>query len=183
MIILGIDPGSIQTGFAVIKADGRKASYLASGVLKFDSKTPFLKRMAEIKIKVAELVRDYKPSELALESLIYVKDPKALMKLSQTRGVIISEALAFCGDKIFEYSPNMVKATVTGHGHADKESVQKTINLVFGAREFTSFDESDALAIALCHALSRQQKIPVVKSPRHTRAKGRGLKASLAHKI
>ena len=124
---MGIDPGSIKTGYALLRVRGRKMSLIESGTLTFNSKTPFLNRLAEIKQKLAKLVKEFKPDELALESLIFVKDPRALMKLAQTRGVIISEVCEHCEDQIFEYSPNLVKSTVTGHGHAKKESVQKAV--------------------------------------------------------
>lgn len=178
---MGIDPGSIKTGYALLKVRGRKMSLVESGTLTFNAKTPFLNRLTEIKQKLAKLVKEFKPDELALESLIFVKDPRALMKLAQTRGVIISEVCEHCEDHIFEYSPNLVKSTVTGHGHANKESVQKAVQMMTGVQDFSSHDESDAIAVALCHALNRQSSSTVVGSNKAGRA--RSLKSSLAHKI
>ena len=132
MIILGIDPGSIKLGYAFIELKGKKIHYLSSGTLKFSQKTEFLLRIKEIKFKIAELAKHYIIDELALESLIYVKSPTALMKLSQTRGVVISELIESVDDKVFEYSPNLVKSTIVGHGHADKLSVQKYLSMYVG---------------------------------------------------
>ena len=179
MLVLGIDPGSIKTGWALINVKGSKIKYIDSGVLKFNSKSEFLQRIPQMKSAVHDLLQKVQPDQLALESLIYVKSPTALMKLAQTRGVLISESIEFVDDKIFEYSPNLVKSTVTGHGHATKESIQKSIKMMLGKSDFNSHDESDAIAIALCHALLRgKDKIKT------TRSKGsRSMKNSLAHKV
>lgn len=183
MIILGIDPGSIKSGYAVLEVQGRKIVHIASGTLKFSSKTPFLERLLEIKQKIAALALEFKPNHLALESLIYVKDPAALIKLSQTRGVIISEVLEYCQGNVFEYSPNSVKATVSGHGHASKESMQKAVNMILNIGEFDTHDQSDAVAIALCHAFNRQSTSPMIKSKTVRSSRSTGLQAALAHKI
>jgi crossover junction endodeoxyribonuclease RuvC len=63
--------------------------------------------------------------------------------------------------KVFEYSPNLVKSSVTGHGHADKATVEKAVQMMFGKIAFKSADESDALAIAVCHALNRNMKTKI----------------------
>ncbi len=178
MFILGIDPGSITSGWALLKSEGKKVDYIASGILKFDSKTPFLDRLSQIKSMVNELAIELKPDEVALESLIYVKSPTALIKLAQTRGVILSCFVEKYHGKIFEYSPNLVKSTAVGHGHADKDSVQKVLDLLLGKRTYQTHDASDAVAVALCHALQRGGKSKGIKSKG-----GRSLAKSLAHRI
>lgn len=185
MIVLAIDPGSVTAGFAILQKVGRRIVYLDSGIMKFNSQDVFLDRIQDIFLQTNSLLDKYSPDEIALESLIYVKSPTALMKLAQSRGAMLAALTQKYQNKIFEYSPNLVKSTVTGHGHADKLGVQKFISQYLGVKEFKSHDESDALAIALCHLLSyghsssqigelKKMKLPV---------KGRGLKASLAHKI
>lgn len=180
MLVLGIDPGSVKTGWALLRVVGSKISYIDSGVIKFDSKKDFLMRMPSMKTKIRDLLTETKPDQLSLEALIYVKSPTALMKLAQTRGVLISESIDFVDDKIFEYSPNLIKSAITGHGHASKESIQKTIKMILGVDDFATHDESDAIAIALCHILMRGKP-----NTKHTGgSKGsRSLKASLAHKV
>lgn len=175
LLVLGIDPGSLKTGWALIESRGQKIKYIDSGILKFDSKLEFLSRIKDIKAKTKDLLDKISPDQVAFESLIYVKSPTALMKLAQTRGIIISECVDIVGDKIFEYSPNLVKSTTTGHGHANKESIQKFLKMTLGISEFESHDESDALAIAMCHLLSGGTKT--------SKSKGRSLKSSLAHRI
>jgi crossover junction endodeoxyribonuclease RuvC len=175
LLVLGIDPGSVKTGWALIEAKGQKIKYIDSGILKFDSKLDFLMRIKDIKNKVKDLLENITPDQVAFESLIYVKSPTALMKLAQTRGIIISECIDIVEDKIFEYSPNLVKSTTTGHGHANKESIQKFLKMTLGISKFESHDESDALAIAMCHILSGGNRIQ--------KSKGRSLKSSLAHRV
>ena len=70
--------------------------------------------------------------------------------------------------KVFEYAPNLVKASVTGHGHASKDSVEKILNLMLGPNIFKTADESDALAIAICHALNRNMNLKTQKSIKET---------------
>ncbi len=156
MVILGIDPGSRKTGYALIKAEGRTLEYVASGVLRYDRVNPFLDRLGMVYGSCQELIREYRPQEIALEALIYVKSVTALAKLAQARGAMVAAFVETHQSKVFEYSPNLVKSTVTGHGHATKESVDRTLRMIFSNSnqiEFKTHDESDALAIAVCHSL------------------------------
>lgn len=164
MIILGIDPGSRTAGFAVIEIQGKKISYLSSGVMKYDKSEEFLDRLGVIYQSCVELVEKFKPDEVAIESLIYVKSVDALSKLAQARGAMVAAFMKTHQKKVFEYSPNLVKSSVTGHGHATKESVEKFLHLMLGAKVFKTADESDALAIAVCHGLNRTMKINIQKT-------------------
>lgn len=184
MIVLAIDPGSVTAGYALLQKEGRKITYLASGILKFDGKVEFLHRVKDIFVQTEKLLATYSPDEIALESLIYVKSPDALMKLAQSRGTMLAALTRDYHQKIFEYSPNLVKSTVTGHGHADKEGIQKFLKQYLGIHEFKTHDESDACAIALCHLLNRDViRLPVGKKTKSSRKAGNGLAASLAHRI
>jgi crossover junction endodeoxyribonuclease RuvC len=181
---LAIDPGSVTAGYALLKKEGRKISYLTSGILKFDGKVEFLHRVKDIFGQTEKLLSQFSPDEIALESLIYVKSPDALSKLAQSRGAMLAALSRDYHEKIFEYSPNLVKATVTGHGHADKEGIQKFLKQYLGISEFRTHDESDACAIALCHLLNRDVlRLPVEKKKRSTKSKGTGLAAALSHRI
>jgi crossover junction endodeoxyribonuclease RuvC len=181
LIVLGIDPGSITMGWALIEFKGNKSKYIDSGILKFDPKIDFLPRLTQIKTQFQCLVDGLIFDEVVFESLIFVKNPTSLIKLSQARGVFLACLVENYQHKIFEYSPNLVKSAAVGHGHADKEGVKKVLDLVFGKIKYATHDESDALAIALCHTLNRN--FNVNKSPKTKAVKGRGLAASLAHKI
>ncbi len=155
MIILGVDPGSRQAGFGVIEAEGRKIKFLASGTMKYDSKLDFVDRLGTIYNSCIELVGIYKPDEISIESLIYVKSVTSLAKLAQARGAMIAAFMKKHERKVFEYSPNLVKSSVVGHGHASKENIQKGLSIIFPGKSFKSADEADALAIAICHSLNR----------------------------
>jgi len=155
MRILGIDPGSRKTGWAVVELQGKKINYLASGVLRFDQVDRFLDRLVLIFKVCVDLKAFYKPDEISIESLIYVKSVDALSKLAQARGAMIAAFSDENAQNIYEYAPNLIKASVTGHGHASKESVDKTLTMMFGKIPFKSSDESDALSIAVCHALTK----------------------------
>lgn len=186
MIVLAIDPGSVTAGYALLQQEGRKISYLASGILKFNNDHEFLHRIKDIYEQTLGLIEKFEPDEVALESLIFVKSPTALIKLAQSRGTMLAALTQKYHEKIFEYSPNLVKSTVTGHGHADKEGIQKVLYQYLGLSEFQSHDESDAVAIALCHLLNRNVRLletPRKKKSAGSKKMGNGLAASLAHKI
>ncbi len=159
MIILGIDPGSRKAGYALIEVQGKKISYIASGVLKYDHVDEFLERLGMIYQTCDELMNKYQPDEVSVEALIYVKSVDALSKLAQARGAMIAAFSRTRLGRIFEYAPNAVKSSVTGHGHADKEAIDKAMTMMFGKLTFKTSDESDALAIAVCHALNRNMKL------------------------
>lgn len=159
MIILGIDPGSRKAGYALIDVQGKKISYIASGVLKYDHVDEFLERLGMIYQTCDELMNRYQPDEVSVEALIYVKSVDALSKLAQARGAMIAAFSRTKLGKIYEYAPNAVKSSVTGHGHADKDAINKAMTMMFGKLTFKTSDESDALAIAVCHALNRNMKL------------------------
>ena len=181
MKVLAIDPGSVCAGFAVCELNGRKMRYITSGVLRFNAKDDFLERIKFIYVESLRLLKEHAPDEVALEGLIYVKSPTSLMKLAQARGAMLA-ALTQTGCRIFEYAPTAVKATVAGHGGTDKEGMQKLLRLYMGPIEFKTHDESDALAIALCHLLQKTSAVPTMPKTKSTK-KGRGMSASLAHRV
>lgn len=134
--------------------------------------------MPEIYNGVKSFLKKFPADVVAVESLIYVKSPTALIKLAQARGVMLA-ALIDCGfeGKIFEYSPNLVKSQTTGHGHSDKLAGQKFLDTVLGKRHYATDDESDALLVAMCHGFYQNKGIQPKKN------KGRGLASSVAHRI
>lgn len=159
MIILGIDPGSRKAGYALIEVHGKKISYVASGVMRYDHVDAFIDRLGIIYKSCEELLHKYKPDEVSIEALIYVKSVEALSKLAQARGAMVAAFSSSHQGKVHEYAPNLVKSSVTGHGHASKEAVDKALSMMFGKIIFKTADESDALAIAVTHALNRSMKI------------------------
>lgn len=178
MLVLGIDPGSVTTGWALLKSSGSKIHCVSSGILKFDAKSDFMDRLQDISRQAKSLVKELSPDAIALEALIYVKSPQALIKLAQTRGVILAACVEKHQGKIFEYSPNLVKSSAVGHGHANKESVRKFLDMTLGKRDYQTHDESDAVAIALCHIMQNRKGAPLKRS-----AGGGSLAKALAHKL
>lgn len=181
MVILAIDPGSVCAGYAVIKTEGRRMRYITSGVLRFSAKDDFLQRIKFIYAQTQELMLEHRPDQVALEALIYVKSPTSLMKLAQARGAMLA-AVTQQECSVHEYAPTAVKAAVSGHGATDKEGLQKLIRLHVGDVEFATHDESDAVAIAICHVLHSTSAIPMTKAGPQ-RSSGKGLAGSLAHKV
>lgn len=153
--VLAIDPGSRKVGHAVVDFAGKAFFRVDSGVLDYSNIKHYFDRLPLIYRDLGDIVRRFSPDDIALEALIYVKSPTSLIKLSHARGVIISSFLARqCRGGVFEYAPNLVKTTIAGHGHASKEKTQGAVSMILGIKgNYASDDESDALAIALCHAL------------------------------
>ena len=177
MKILGIDPGSIKTGYALIEINGKSASIITSGFVDLRKEKDFFARLAGLHNFFLSFLKEHGSDfEVSIESLIHVKNVNSLAKLSQARGAILSLLLAE-GCQAYEYAPNLIKSSISGHGHASKDSLAKALGFLFPQHTFSSDDESDALALALCHSLYRGS----AKSPRKSAGKRGSLKDSLKH--
>ncbi len=153
MIILGVDPGTICTGFGVIKYSNNELIYVASGII-IPSKTNELPpRLEVIYDKLSEVIKKYKPNEFALETAFYGKNIQSTLKIGYARGVSMLAAI-HGGLRIAEYSPREIKKSVVGKGSSSKEQVQFMIKTLLGIDvSKKKLDETDALAVAVCHAL------------------------------
>lgn len=150
MRILGIDPGSRATGYGVIDSDGRHSRPVHSGCIRTGSKA-FADRLGEIFTGIQAVVAEYAPDEVAVEQVFMASNAASALKLGQARGAAISAAVV-AGLPVFEYTPRAVKQALVGTGGAEKEQVQHMIRVLLGLRGRMGLDESDALAVALCHA-------------------------------
>jgi crossover junction endodeoxyribonuclease RuvC len=150
--ILGIDPGSRNTGFGVIDSDGHHSVCVASGCIRV-GEHPWPDRLGLIFDRVTAIVEEYRPHEMAVEQLIFARDPTAALKIGQARGAVLCAGLKG-GAIVHEYSPKSVKLAVVGSGGADKSQVQHMVRVLLSLPELPGEDEADALAIALCHAHS-----------------------------
>jgi len=150
--ILGIDPGSRTTGYALIDSDGTRSTRVASGCIRVGHEA-WPGRLGLIFGEVARLVQGFAPQEMAVEQLIFARDPVAALKLGQARGAIICAALQG-GVQVHEYSPKSVKQAVVGTGAAEKAQVQHMVRILLALDAEPAEDEADALALALCHAHS-----------------------------
>jgi crossover junction endodeoxyribonuclease RuvC len=152
--IIGIDPGLRNTGWGVIEAEGSRLSYVADGTVHSDADAPLATRLLQIHAQLAEILKNFMPDEAAIEETFVNKDARATLKLGQARGAAML-APAMAGIRVAEYAPNVVKKSVVGSGHAEKDQVKHMVKVLLPRAEMNSADSTDALAIAICHAHHR----------------------------
>jgi len=151
MTIIGVDPGSIATGYGIIKKNGSNSVHVASGVIRASPASPQSKRLWQIYSKLDEVLRQYDPEVMVVESLFHANNSQSLMKLSQARGVILLLAEAHAMD-IYEYSPMEIKKGLTGYGRAEKDQMKYMVGKILNLPSPKSSDQADALAMALYHS-------------------------------
>jgi crossover junction endodeoxyribonuclease RuvC len=155
-IILGIDPGSLITGYGLITVDGNKLTYLDSGCIRIAGKElPY--RLQQVHADLRQLICKYRPDEAAIEQVFMQKNAGSALKLGQARGAAI---VAVVTDSIplAEYSARQVKQSVVGYGAAAKAQVQQMVKSMLNLSKVPQADAADALAIAICHAHSRTMR-------------------------
>ena len=148
-IILGIDPGSIKTGFGIIECYQGRSTYISSGVIKLTS-DDFALRLREIFLSILELIEKYCPDELAIEQVFMSKNASSALKLGHARGAAIV-ACASKDLKVYEYSSREIKQAVVGTGAAEKSQVQHMVKVLLGLSAKPAEDAADALGAAICH--------------------------------
>lgn len=153
-IILGIDPGLQHTGWGIILARSNHLSFIACGVINTDAKKSMAERLCQLNSGLKQVVGLHKPDEAAIEETFVNKNSATSLKLGQARGAIL---LSVSLEKIpvFEYSANLVKKSVVGTGHADKEQVAMMVKTLLPASNAMGADAADALATSICHAHQR----------------------------
>ena len=154
MRILGIDPGSRFTGYGIIDVRGDRATVVHSGVIKTGS-GEFPERLGVIFRGIRDLIREYRPTQVAVENVFVSKNASSALKLGQARGAAISAVI--CEELgVAEYSPRSVKQAIVGRGGADKVQVQHMVCVLLQLAETPAEDAADALAVALCHQHTQQ---------------------------
>ncbi|WP_461641537.1 crossover junction endodeoxyribonuclease RuvC [Labilibaculum euxinus] len=150
-IIMGIDPGTNLMGYGLIRVVDKKPQILISGVLDLKKiSDPYIK-LQKIFQRTLQVIDEYKPDELAIESQFFGKNIQSMLKLGRAQGVAISAAL-HRNIPIFEYAPKKIKLAITGTGLASKEQLATVLQRFFNLKEFPqNSDETDAIAIAMCH--------------------------------
>ena len=153
MRILGVDPGSITTGFGVIDSDRGTLTLVEQGSIKTTRGAELADRLVRIYTDMLALLARTSPEAVAVESPFGGVNVKSLIQLSHARGVILLAARS-ANLEVFEYSPRSVKSAVVGYGAAEKEQVAKMVRMLIPscAKLVMSADASDALAVAICHA-------------------------------
>ena len=155
MIILGIDPGLATIGFGVLKFDKNRFTTIDYGAVITPPHTPVHERLKMIYDGINELIKIYKPDDLAIEELFYNTNQKTIISVCEARGVILLCAHQN-GLDINEYTPLQVKQSVVGYGRAEKQQVQAMVKHILNLEKIPKPDDAaDALAIAVCHAHSK----------------------------
>ncbi len=152
MIILGVDPGSLRTGYGVIATDGRRHRLVEDGVFAPPEAAPLPDKLRFIHEGVAALVARLKPEVLAVEDVFHAANARSALVLGHVRGVVLL-AGAEAGLSVHAFAPATVKLEVTGYGRAQKAQVALMVGRLLGlAAERSAGDATDALAVALCGA-------------------------------
>lgn len=151
MKILGIDPGSHFTGYGIVgKGGGGKLVHVADGCITLNPKAPLPERLLKISKGLDEIILEFRPDAVAIESVFFAANAKSAITLGHARGVSILSA-ASKGLPVFEYAPRAIKLAVTGYGNATKEQMQKMVKMLLKTAAASRSDAADALAIAICH--------------------------------
>jgi crossover junction endodeoxyribonuclease RuvC len=157
--VLGVDPAAAgATGYGVIESDGRRCRMLRFGALRATRKGPehFPERLREIHAMLSDLIEEFEPQGMAVESVFTALNMKTALKLAEVRGVVLL-AGAQHNISVHSYSPREVKACVAGYGQAGKEQMQLMVRALLGMSETPEpADAADALAVALCHIQAAQ---------------------------
>ena len=156
--ILGIDPGLRRTGWGLVATEGNRLSFLACGSVVTNDKAPLAARLLAIHEGLARVLADHAPDEAAVENTFVNRDGAATLKLGQARGIAML-APALYGLAVAEYAPNLVKKTVVGAGHGDKDQIRMMIGVLLPKADPKTHDAADALAIAITHAHHRASAI------------------------
>ncbi|KPJ59755.1 MAG: hypothetical protein AMJ46_09675 [Latescibacteria bacterium DG_63] len=148
--VLGIDPGSLVTGYGFVRRTHSGIECLDFGCVRPARGQSLARRLEQIHDALLEKIETFKPDRIAVETIFYSRSARAALTMGHVRGVILLAA-AKTGMEIFEYTPLEVKMSVTGTGAASKKQVQFMVRETLSPRGKLSLDASDALAVALCH--------------------------------
>jgi crossover junction endodeoxyribonuclease RuvC len=150
MLVLGVDPGSLATGYGLVKKEDNRLVYIGGGRISFPHSWPFHQRIYRIFGSLIGIIQAHHPEEMSIEDVFFAKNAKSALKIGHVRGAALVAGIQ-CGLKVFEYTPLQVKQSVVGYGRASKEQVRAMVKLILNLDTHFSLDMADALAIAICH--------------------------------
>lgn len=150
MLVLGVDPGSLITGYGLVNKEENRLIYVEGGKISLSHSWSFSERIHGIFHSLSEIIQTYHPEEMSIEDVFFAKNVKSALKIGHARGAALVAAIQG-GLKVFEYTPLQIKQSVVGYGRATKEQVRAMVKLILKLDTQLSFDTSDALAIAICH--------------------------------
>jgi len=159
MKILGIDPGTATTGWAVVEEKNKNPKLIACGCVNTSKFHSDEERLVEIGRDIALLIKKYKPDEAAIEDLFFFKNLKTAITVAQARGVILYE-IKKSKTPLFSYTPLQVKQALTGYGRADKKQIQLMVKNILKLKCIPKPDDAaDAVAISICHLNTRIKRM------------------------
>ena len=157
MRVLGIDPGYATIGYGVIDTNGNKHKVVDYGVITTPKNENIAVRLAMIYESMTTIIDKFKPDEIAVEELFFVKNITTGINVAHARGIILLASVHACG-KLYEYTPLQIKQAITGYGRAEKKQMQKMVQTLLNLREMPKPDDAaDALAVALCCGNSERE--------------------------
>ena len=158
--IVGIDPGFDRLGVCILDKEGSKETLVFSTCITTSKKELFEKRLIAIGASLEKIILQYKPDELAIETLFFTNNQKTIITVAEVRGICIYLAHKN-GATLFEYSPPQIKLAIAGHGKASKEDIAVMVPKILKQPLLinTLDDEIDAIAIALTHSANRQYRL------------------------
>lgn len=171
--VLGIDPGSVITGYGIIDSNGARSVYVAHGHIRVKGDT-FAEKLGHIHLALVDVLDQWQPEQVAIEQVFISNNPMSALKLGQARGAALT-AVVTRGLPVSEYAARTVKQVVTGSGSSDKQQVQVMVKSLLGLNRPVQVDAGDGLAIAICHAHAGVNKAAGLPTPRR-RTRGRGLR-------
>lgn len=149
-VILGIDPGSLFTGWGVVELEGSKLRHGAHGVIATSTALGQAERLKHIFRGIQDVIQKYRPAAMSLEKVFFSRNVQSALKLGQARGVALLAA-AESQIAVSEYSATEIKVAVVGYGHATKEQIQRMVSALLCLRSPMRADAADGLAAAICH--------------------------------
>lgn len=156
--IIGIDPGLTKTGWGVIEAKNNSFKFVASGTIYSSAEVSIVKRLEHLYHELTLAIKTHLPNEAAIEETFINSNPLSSLKLGHARGALILAA-GLCHLPVAEYSTTAIKKAVVGNGRAEKQQVERMIQILLPSAKFKTEDEADALATAICHVNNKAQRI------------------------
>ena len=153
-VILGVDPGTVVTGWGLVRGIGSTLRHVGHGTVNLSSAEPQAVRLSRIYQALSKVLREFRPDGMSLERVFFAQNVQSALKLGQARGAALLAA-AEHGIDVHEYSAVEIKSAVVGYGHATKQQVQMMIGSLLRVGDRVPVDAADALAAAICH-LNRQ---------------------------
>ncbi|WP_321394181.1 crossover junction endodeoxyribonuclease RuvC [Emcibacter sp.] len=149
--LIGLDPGLRKTGWGIIDVEGSRLIHVANGIVHSDASCSLAERLVQLYDGLTSVIADWEPHSAAVEETFVNKNPTSTLKLGQARGVVLLVP-AMSGIPVAEYTPNHIKKSVVGSGHAAKQQVMAMLGVLLPGVEINGEDAGDALSVAICHA-------------------------------